>query len=60
MDNYKEMYIALFKKISEIIAELQEIQQQTEEMYIQMNDPEPAILKTQTIIFFDDLKNKLR
>lgn len=35
MDEYQKMYTALFNKITDIIEELKEIQQQTEEMYIE-------------------------
>ncbi len=34
MEDYKEMYFKLFNKITDVIAELQEIQQLTEEIYI--------------------------
>lgn len=34
MPNYKEMYLALFNQVSEVIEELQAIQQKTEEMYL--------------------------
>lgn len=34
MEDYKEMYFNLFNKITDVIAELQEIQQLTEEIYI--------------------------
>lgn len=34
MDDYKEMYCLLFNKITDIIKELQEIQQQTEKLYM--------------------------
>lgn len=38
MADYKKMYFALFNKITDIIEDLQEIQQQTEEMFIESND----------------------
>ncbi len=34
MENYKELYYELFNKISDIIAQLQEIQINTEEKFI--------------------------
>lgn len=38
MSNYKEMYLKLFNKITDVINELQEIQQLTEEMYIESKE----------------------
>ncbi len=38
MPDYKEMYFALFREVSKVIEQLQEIQQKTEEMYIQSAD----------------------
>lgn len=34
MGNYSEMYHILFNKITDIIKELQDVQRQTEEIYI--------------------------
>ncbi|MGE4213457.1 MAG: hypothetical protein AB7E42_01605 [Anaerotignaceae bacterium] len=34
MTDYKKMYFLLFNKITDIIKDLQDIQQQAEEMYI--------------------------
>jgi len=34
MEDYKEMYLNLFNKITEIIEELKKIQAETEEMYL--------------------------
>ena len=34
MPDYQKMYAALFNRITDVIGELQEIQQQTEEMYL--------------------------
>ncbi len=34
MPNYQDMYAALFQRVTAVINELQEVQQQTEEMYI--------------------------
>ena len=38
MPDYKKLYFELFNKISDIIAELEEIQRKTEEMYMDEND----------------------
>lgn len=38
MADYKKMYAALFNKITEMIEDLEEIQQQTEEMYLEQDD----------------------
>ena len=35
MADYKEMYSKLFNRITDVIEELQQIQRQTEELYIQ-------------------------
>ena len=42
MDKYEEMYKTLFNKITDVIDELKEIQQQTEEMYINAADKKEA------------------
>lgn len=34
MENYKEMYYKLFNKITDVIGELQNIQKETEEIFI--------------------------
>ncbi|MDY4783776.1 hypothetical protein [Pygmaiobacter massiliensis] len=39
MADYKKMYTTLFNKITQMIDDLEEIQQQTEEMYIEEEDP---------------------
>jgi len=44
--DYKEMYSILFNKMSDIIEEIQEIQRQTEEMYIDSKDREFVLLKS--------------
>jgi hypothetical protein len=38
MDNYQEMYAVLFHKISDIIEQLQDVQKQTEEFYMQSKE----------------------
>ena len=40
MNDYEEMYKALFNKITDVIEELKKVQQQTEEMYINATDKE--------------------
>ncbi len=42
MNDYEEMYKALFNKITDVIEELKEVQKQTEEMYIKADDKEDA------------------
>ncbi len=42
MNDYEEMYKKLFNKITDVIEELKEVQQQTEEMYINADDKEDA------------------
>jgi len=44
--NYKEMYSILFNKMTDIIEEIQQIQRQTEEMYIDSKDIEFVVLKS--------------
>ena len=44
--DYKEMYSILFNKMTDIIEEIQQIQRQTEEMYIHSQDREFVLLKT--------------
>ncbi len=40
MNDYEEMYKALFNKITDVIEELKEVQKRTEEMYINADDKE--------------------
>ncbi len=42
MADYKKMYFRLFNKITDIIEELQTIQQETEEIYIETAEDEDA------------------
>jgi len=44
--NYKEMYSILFNKMTDIIEEIQQIQRQTEEMYLESKDSEFVLLKS--------------
>lgn len=39
MDNYKKMHFHLFNKITTIMNDLQEVQQQVEEMYTKQQEP---------------------
>lgn len=50
MANYSEMYHILFNKITDIIEELQDIQRQTEEMYLQCQKHETIALQVYTSI----------
>ena len=40
MNEYKEMYYKLFNEVSKVIEQLQEIQQKTEEMYMNADNEE--------------------
>ena len=40
MNEYKEMYYKLFNEVSKVIEQLQEIQQKTEEMYMNADSEE--------------------
>lgn len=51
MPNYKEMYYVLFNKITDIIGDLQEIQQQAEEIYL--DSPH-----TEIIVFDNHIENE--
>ncbi|OLN27460.1 hypothetical protein DSOL_4537 [Desulfosporosinus metallidurans] len=44
--NYKEMYSILFNKMTDIIEEIQQIQRQTEEMYLESKDSGFVLLKS--------------
>lgn len=45
MPDYQKMYIKLFNKVTDVIAELQQIQKETEQMYIKNADNELFLLK---------------
>lgn len=45
MADYKKMYGVLFNKITNVIEELQQVQSETEEMYIQSTDAGVILLK---------------
>ena len=38
MADYKKMYYHLFNKITDMIGDLQEVQKQAEELYLEQND----------------------
>lgn len=44
MPDYKNMYFSLFNKITDVINDLVEIQQMTEEIYIVEENPKITIL----------------
>ncbi len=46
MPDYKEMYLTLFRSITQAIALLQEAQRQTEEMYISAEAPDIRVIHT--------------
>jgi len=45
MTDYQKMYIKLFNKITNVIEELQEIQRQTEQLYMDNKDSEIILLE---------------
>lgn len=47
MADYKKMYYLLFRKITEIIEELQEVQQQAEALYITEKEPAMKLYPTE-------------
>ena len=47
MADYKEMYLQLYNKITDVIEELQQIQRQTEELYIQTGQPKLMLMKAE-------------
>lgn len=38
MDEYKELYYTLFNKVTDVITELQTVQQQTEELFLSQGE----------------------
>ncbi|MFI3313937.1 MAG: hypothetical protein R3Y62_08620 [Eubacteriales bacterium] len=42
MPDYQKMYTTLFNEVTDTIARLQEIQRQTEEMYLKEETPPPV------------------
>lgn len=45
MADYQQMYLKLFNKVTDVIEELQQVQRETEELYIQGEEPELTVLK---------------
>lgn len=45
MADYKSMYHKIFNKVSDVIAELQIVQQQTESMYLEAGEPNIKIIE---------------
>ena len=48
MADYKKMYFELFNKITDVIEDLQEIQQKTEEMYMNSEDMVIELIRENT------------
>ncbi len=48
MADYRKMYLKLFNEITNVIDELQEVQRQTELMYMESSDAEIVLLKPET------------
>jgi len=44
MADYQKMYAKLFNKVSDVICELQDIQRETEEIYINSGEPTLIVL----------------
>jgi hypothetical protein len=44
MPDYQKMYHALFNEVSDIIRQLQQIQLNTEEMYVESKEPDITLL----------------
>lgn len=43
--DYRQMYLKLFNKVTDVIEELQQVQQETEELYIKGSEAGLAVLK---------------
>ncbi|UWG96518.1 hypothetical protein LPY66_16730 [Dehalobacter sp. DCM] len=56
MADYKKMYTELFNKVTVIIEQLQEIQQQTEQMYIESLESKIFLLKRENDMINSDYK----
>lgn len=52
MADYKKMYLELFNKVTVVIKELQEVQRQTERMYIESSESKIILLAHK-----DDVRN---
>lgn len=47
MADYQQMYLKLFNKLTDMIEELQQVQRETEELYIKGSEPSLTVLKPQ-------------
>lgn len=47
MADYQQMYFKLFNKVTDVIEELQQIQRETEELYIKDSEPDLTVLRPQ-------------
>ncbi len=45
MADYKMMYEKIFNKVSDVITQMQIIQQQTESMYIESDEPDMKLME---------------
>lgn len=45
MADYQQMYLKLFNKVTDVIGELQQVQRETEELYIKGSEPDLTVLK---------------
>lgn len=45
MADYKKMYLKLFNKVTDVIGELQQVQQETEELYIKSSESDLTVLR---------------
>ena len=45
MADYKQMYYKLFNKLSDIIEEIQQVQADAEELFLESDDDEEAVVK---------------
>lgn len=49
MADYQQMYLRLFNKVTDVIEELQQMQRETEELYIKGPEPGLAALDSQQV-----------
>lgn len=47
MTDYQQMYSNLFNKVTDVVEELQQVQRETEELYIKNSEPGLTMLKPQ-------------
>jgi hypothetical protein len=48
MPDYKKMYAKLFNKVTDVIEQLQQVQRETERMYIDSPEPELIVIEPKT------------